>query len=606
MLTIRLKKGIPSLTTQLMGENARMLPGNHFLASEEDWLRLKNYCEIVEDGFRVVKKEHLRIYVPDGIGDLHWVFLKLGAVKEACKAKKITLVIRDLTPIRPIRAEQFVEMNPIVDEIEYTKDILSIPPSGISVEIEGYDYHLDATPVLLRGKRIESWLPELPVNYDYPMNLPVYKRLNCAVVSPGDKRVEKTWAGEFSSLDWARIIMALKNRTEVVVIGMDQDYEKVAEIRHAGAEFIDMTNKTDFKEVYRLAMGAKALVASVSGLPIVAASRGGRVVCLWPGEKAENKLHKNFRTSWIRNNPNYIPVSYDEGPKAVMSAIAKVWRQDLGKFYPLKKLELNVLIPATIEDVYLFAMKARGLKTVCFAVKINLFLDGEENEIVRDFAQSVPQFKKVEFRNVKTGQQPGGFTVDHLGFDYIFTPWNEMKKTGYRIEEWLPEILTEFKFKVNWHEVKTLNSAVVMMGSLENAAKNTNGWGITEWVELIKELGKRGKVVALGLPEDKAYAEEVKKAGAEFIDMVGKLDFYGMLRIGMGSRVVVASAAGMPMLMASRGARVLMLWPGEKAQAPIRESVRDAWIGDSTFYVALSYEDGFSRVMANVSRLWRP
>lgn len=326
---VRTKPGLRSFTIQINGATLVMRPGILYEvpAAGTEAEQIAKYCEVMGQEFKLVKKQELRIYCPDGIGDLHWVFLKLGAIVKACGAKKVHLFLRDLEPIRPKRADEFIKMNPLITDLTYTKQTMQVPIYGYVQGIEPYDYVLDPTPILAHGRRIEDWIPDLPVDYEYPLDLPAYKNLDCAAIYYGDHLAEANWANGWGDEQWATVTKVLRKKAPVVLLGLECDRGKTNSVlRNRTLDVIDMVGKTSFIEAYRLAMGAKVLVGSVSGLTIVPASRGGRVVALWPGKDSRLRLPEEMRASWIKDTTFYRPMGYSTDVVEVLKAALSLWR----------------------------------------------------------------------------------------------------------------------------------------------------------------------------------------------------------------------------------------------------------------------------------------
>lgn len=328
-MKVELKKQYPSVTAALPDRKLFMTQGKTYSVSPHEWPLLRKYCLFVKTGpLQIIKKSTLKVYVIDGIGDIHWVFMKLGGLKRACGARRVNLYIRDIAPARPYRAMQFVEMNPIIHHAEYTKQMLDVPPDGFLVDHEGYDYVLSANGILESGDKLENWLPDIPLDYDYPLNIRTPKISDAAFVYFGAKDVEEPWAGSWTSADWARVVSAISRKTRVVALGLDCDRGKAVEVASADADFKDLLGQTTFEQALALALGGKVLFGSVSGLTMVAASKGARTVVLWPDSKSKRPLPVEMRTSWIdvKNRPNYKPIGYSATVRDAQLAIQSAWR----------------------------------------------------------------------------------------------------------------------------------------------------------------------------------------------------------------------------------------------------------------------------------------
>lgn len=301
--------GKPEITMKLKDLKVFLKP--RVIREGEDLETMRRYRNLVSEPFRILKKEELHIYCPSEIGDLHWIFLKLGHLMVRSGAKRIHLYVRDLSPMRPKLAHEFARMNPLVTDVTYVSDIIETPPCGYIVEPEGYDYALDATPLLASGERIEAWIPELWADYSYPITFPTkVDGLDCSVIYYGDHLAEMNWAGVWGDLDWAALTRALSKTGPIIAVGFECDRSKIDAVKRFGIDVVDVVGKISLRESITLCLGARLVVGSVSGLTILAASRGARSMVLWPSRDARIRLPETMWRNWIDDRPFYRPMAY--------------------------------------------------------------------------------------------------------------------------------------------------------------------------------------------------------------------------------------------------------------------------------------------------------
>lgn len=301
-----------------------------------DWPLYQNLAQR-DRIFRLVKKDVLRVWVPDGIGDLHWVFLKLGSLKKLCGASRLVVVKRDLTDSqdylqRKDRVLPFLEMNPIVDAVELTSKQPCVFEEGFLIEDMGFDYVLDPNPFLLTGSRIEKWLPELEIDWEYLKSFPVYDKAKALTGPPivyfGDRYAEVTWGGRWTDGNWTEIVNCAAEVCGQTpeVVGLKSDLIKADGVARAGAFFENLVGQTDFTKCFCKIMASKLVLGSISGLTILSAALGVPTIALWPDESSLQSLPRKMMSSWVREDMSatYFPFGYSSSPELIKEAIRRL------------------------------------------------------------------------------------------------------------------------------------------------------------------------------------------------------------------------------------------------------------------------------------------
>lgn len=275
--------------------------------------------------FGLVKKEELRVWTPDGIGDLHWVFLKLGALKKACGAKKLILYKHKVSKdkdyfVRTHRAKDFVEMNPVVDELVEVEEHVPVLEEGFVLSEEPYDYAIDPTLFLNIHESIEDWLPDLAIDWNYLQSWDVITasigHYNITpIVYFGDRYAELTWAGSWSDGDWAEIVNEIFKIFGIppCVLGLTSDSAKAKGVEAMGGTFVDLIGQTNLEQCIWKLRKAPLVVGSISGLTILSAAIGVPTIAFWPDEKSLQPLPAVMRTNWLPKdqvNRTYFPLPY--------------------------------------------------------------------------------------------------------------------------------------------------------------------------------------------------------------------------------------------------------------------------------------------------------
>lgn len=327
-MSVRIKlKGKGSLT--LKGEDGFttiLTDKNSAVVSDETYERLQHYCDVIVSEWKIVRKRFLKIWVPDGIGDIHWIFLKLQSLVKKCGAEGVDLYIRDLSPVRPRRSEEFVRMNPLVRNVYFVQRLLDLPLEGVLVEDSGFDYVLDPTRWLTSGRELIDWIPVLTTNFEYPFNYdkPGSIYPDRVVLSFGNESSEQAWGSDWSVADWAYLVRVLSQKFSVWVVGLDCDLAYSKKVAEAGCVFMSQIGETSFKEALDLITTSKLFVGSISGLIMVSAFLNHPTVSIWPGASASQPLPSKMRFSWIGNRPPYYATSFEVGKRNVAKLCLKV------------------------------------------------------------------------------------------------------------------------------------------------------------------------------------------------------------------------------------------------------------------------------------------
>lgn len=324
---VKLKDGKGSLTLiDEKGESGILTEGKSVLVSDEVYERVRNFCVAVVSEWRVLRKQFLKVWVPDGIGDIHWCFLKLGSLVKSCGAEGVDLYIRDLSPSRPRRAEEFVRMNPLIRSVSFVNKLFYLPQEGVLVEEEGYDYVLDPTDLLVAGQEIDSWMPSLETDFEYPLNYkkPVSFYPDRVVLCFGNESLERAWGSGWNVTDWAFLVRVLSKKFSVWAVGLDCDLVYSKRVAEAGCVFVSRVGDTSLKEALDLITTSKLFVGSISGLPVVSTFLRHPTVAIWPGPSAVNPLPSQMRFSWVGDRPNYSAISFEAGKEEVARMCLKV------------------------------------------------------------------------------------------------------------------------------------------------------------------------------------------------------------------------------------------------------------------------------------------
>jgi hypothetical protein len=119
---------------------------------------------------RVPKIKNLRVALPDGIGDVHWSLLKMESLKSYMKSETLHVITQN-TPKHD--AQDFIELIPFINSHSSERGFSLTPASRV-----GWAYTKDLIylwafrGIERNGNDLFSWLPEIDVNYNYPIEIP--------------------------------------------------------------------------------------------------------------------------------------------------------------------------------------------------------------------------------------------------------------------------------------------------------------------------------------------------------------------------------------------------------------------------------------------------
>jgi hypothetical protein len=277
-----------------------------------------------------MSENYLRVALPPGIGDVHWVCTKLRALK----------ALEGGRPIKAYVAQDFahastgyLDMVPFVDASEYSADA----PRMLDDEMggnhrdprwstlkgcrhyRGFDYWLVANGHLERGDRLESWLPELDTEFTYPLNIPQAARDKVAdwgrvlLYPSGVGPNQGFHASWWRPTDWVEVVARLNAEgVRPVLVGAaqqdDGSYRDTLRYLLDRDQLLyeDRVGHTNLPEYCALIERASVWVGLNSGGGIVSAMRGTPTVMLWSnqnfpiqGVDYRNQLHPFMQTNWL-------------------------------------------------------------------------------------------------------------------------------------------------------------------------------------------------------------------------------------------------------------------------------------------------------------------
>lgn len=286
----------------------------------------------------------LRLLLPPGIGDVHWIALKLQDWLKKRNATA-TVSILNMEPNRK-RGVGFMELVPFVKLAGYHNmsfsQVVSQFRMGINdtpdlvPDIFDHDYFICFNRHLRSGLPLEDALEGSAIDWHYPIIEPLsevsYREQFAKKHGPyvlfyfSDFGMHKNWTRHFAQPTVGETLATFRrdfpNLTPVLV-GMKMDEPFVAPYR-GGA--VDLLSQTTVAQLVSLIRGAQAIVGFHNGPTLIAPHLGTRTVMLWCKSWF---LQPPFRWNWLdpAKKHLYVPLEVEDiknDPSAIMEALRKL------------------------------------------------------------------------------------------------------------------------------------------------------------------------------------------------------------------------------------------------------------------------------------------
>ncbi|MDY6834830.1 MAG: hypothetical protein SVY53_08560 [Chloroflexota bacterium] len=324
-LKLKTKHGIQTLQKRVPDINI----------SEDEWSIYGPYCQPIVQEWEFLQRDVLRIrMIPDGIGDLHWLFMKLSDLKSRCNASKIILYTTSLNDKQDYynknnRIGEFIAMCPLIDETYKVRDEVRTPACGYMIDVLGYDYIFDPLKIMMSSGNYREWIHDVKTEYMYSFKEPdttLAKLRSCPVLYFGDRHAEVSWSGDWTDDDWATVTKRLFEmfKTAPVSLGMGHDVVKDKSVVCHGGIQISLVGSTTLAEALAQIRRAPLVVGGPSGLTIYSASRGIPTIILWPDDSSLHPLPIDHRYSWSSYGLPYVATTYSTTPDKLMQLVAKL------------------------------------------------------------------------------------------------------------------------------------------------------------------------------------------------------------------------------------------------------------------------------------------
>lgn len=272
------------------------------------------------------KREKIRVIGPPGIGDIHWVLLKVRDLVRREAPCELTMQINVKgDPHHAHRSREYMEMIPWIDHIEFAPEDL-VQDIGCIDPFSG-TYHWIANDHLEAGKRIEDWHPEYAADFDYEFDISdadraLAKRLGRLAgglfvfyMSSMAWNVACSGTGRipWGTIEWASLGRQIQKKfgAKPILIGKDWDGDYLNSLAKLLAEdgesldsvFLNMVGKTSVGLASALMAESSATVGMCAGITILGVHVDAPSVMFWPeagvSRTARMQFHPGFQTDWV-------------------------------------------------------------------------------------------------------------------------------------------------------------------------------------------------------------------------------------------------------------------------------------------------------------------
>ena len=262
----------------------------------------------------------MRILVIPGIGDVHWVMLKMQSfIEKHCPGEKPEIWVWNFDG-RP-RSADFIKKIPFVTfggywdkGIEVAKETFDAAyfknERQLVKDFQGFDYFFCVNGGLRIGKNFETEvLPEYKVNWDYPLDLsgiPQTTYKNYVLCFFSEHGMFGNWVKTMPVDKIRRVLKAIQNRGYNIILSgahWDADFNKKLEMPGV----INLTGQTSLDDLLSLIQGCECFVGWCGGNTIIAPHMGKRTLMIWNNYFKE----EGFYTNWVKPanlNTLYRPV----------------------------------------------------------------------------------------------------------------------------------------------------------------------------------------------------------------------------------------------------------------------------------------------------------
>ena len=275
------------------------------------------------------------VLLPPGLGDIHWVFLKLQGFLAQNGYTGADAWVWDAGG--PRRSAEFVSRIPFVRFVDYI-EFRSHPerrglhefcqkPNPVMQNKWGFDYVIALNGYLEAGLPLESALDGAPVNWEYPILQTAAEAdywQEQGAIGPwilmyfsGLAQMFDRWTAIITPdrvVELARHLQSRLPGRRVLMVGLPWDKgfaEKVT-----GVAIENMVGKTNPDQYFALLRGADAMIGFANGNTILTTYFGVPTVMIWNRDRYQ---HPGFHTNWVGPESSYFPMELDDFDACVIA-----------------------------------------------------------------------------------------------------------------------------------------------------------------------------------------------------------------------------------------------------------------------------------------------
>jgi len=272
------------------------------------------------------------VLLPPGLGDIHWVMLKLQGFLAANGYNGADVWIWDAGG--PRRSAEFVTRIPFVRFIDYFQvsdrsEIIRFCKETDPVMCDkwGFDFVIALNGYLEAGLPLEPALDAAPINWDYPI-LQTHAEVDyweeqiakgpwVLLYFSGLAQMFDRWTAIITPQRVADLVRNLQSALpgrRILMVGLPWD-KGFAE-RISGVTIENLIGRTDPDQYFALLRGADAMIGFANGNTILTTYFGVPTVMIWNRDRYQ---HVGFHTNWVGPESLYVPMEVDDFDPAIIT-----------------------------------------------------------------------------------------------------------------------------------------------------------------------------------------------------------------------------------------------------------------------------------------------
>lgn len=278
----------------------------------------------------------MKILVLPGLGDIHWVMLKMESfIEQHCPGQKPEIWIWDFDGRR--RGQEFVERIPFVKWGGYWEQPLRagrgvfdkayfLNEQQLVPGFHSFDYFMCVNGGLRVGANLETEiLPEYKVNWDYDIytdDIRLYDLENYVMFAFSDFGMFANWIEKMPEAEIQKILKDIQQKGyQIVLTGSRWDEALTNRIQIN--KCVNLCSKTTFADLLALMRGCKTFIGWCGGNTMLAPHLGTKTIMIW----SDYFKYRGFWTNWVKPeniDKTYFPVDVAAGSDHVLRVFDKI------------------------------------------------------------------------------------------------------------------------------------------------------------------------------------------------------------------------------------------------------------------------------------------